>query len=130
MRKRYCFSVIMIVVTVMLLASCGKKEVKLDEGVIHYPGLAWNMTQEEVMNLADIYADSLEEAELLVSQGEGPSVEGYETWAVIGEDESYYYAWREAGDGWLLVAVYDYTGIDNPNVLLPQFLSYISPYRE
>ena len=56
MRKRYCFSVIMIVVTVMLLASCGKKEVKLDEGVIHYPGLAWNMTQEEVMKALDINA--------------------------------------------------------------------------
>lgn len=88
------------------------------------------LTREEVMNLADIYAGYLEDAEMLVSQGEGPSIEGYETWAVIGEGESYYYAWREAGDGWLLVAVYDYTGIDNPNVLLPQFLSYISPYSE
>lgn len=87
-------------------------------------------TRKEVLNLADINAGYLESVELLVSQGEGPEIEGYETWAVIGNGQSYYYAWREVGDGWLLIAVYDYSGIDNASVLLPQFVNYLSPYSE
>lgn len=38
----------------LLLASCGKQEVSVDPELICYPGLAWNMTQEEVIKALDI----------------------------------------------------------------------------
>ena len=89
-----------------------------------------NMIDEDVKELAQINADFLESLEALVSQGEGPAIEGYKTWQVIGVEQSYYYAWREAGDGWLLLQVYDFSGTDDATALLPQFLGYVAPYAE
>ena len=85
-------------------------------------------TREDIMELAKADADAL--AEDLVRQGAGPLIEGYETWVVIGDGNSYYYAWREAGDGLLLVAVMDYSGTDNATNLLPEFVGYLFPYSE
>lgn len=88
------------------------------------------LTREDVLNLAQIDADYLESIDALVSQGESIAMEGYETWQVIGQEQSYYLAWREAGDGWILVYIYDFTGTDDATELLPQFVGYLSPYTE
>lgn len=84
------------------------------------------LTRDEVLDTADFYAESLEFMEMKVTQGEGPEIEGYETWQVIGEDQSYYFAWREAGDGWLLLQVYDFSGTDDATDILPFFLNCIT----
>ena len=84
------------------------------------------LTRDEVLDTAGFYAESLEFMEMKVTQGEGPEIEGYETWQVIGEDQSYYFAWREAGDGWLLLQVYDFSGADDATEILPFFLNCIT----
>lgn len=89
-----------------------------------------NLTEDEVINLANINANFLDSLDLLEFQGEGPEIPGYDTWVVIGEDQSYYYAWRQAGDGWLLVQVYDFSGTDDARILLPQFVGCLFPYSE
>lgn len=86
--------------------------------------------ESDVLNLAQINADFLEGEEMLVFHGEGPAIEGYKTQVVIGDGQSYYYAWRQAGDGLLLISVYDYSGTDDATVLLPQFVGYLFPYSE
>lgn len=53
LRKRIALAMISLLL-VLLLVSCGEKEVPADPGVISYPGLAWNMTREEVIRALDI----------------------------------------------------------------------------
>lgn len=86
--------------------------------------------EADVLNLAQINANFLEAEEKLVFHGEGPAIPGYKTQVVIGDGQSYYYAWRQAGDGLLLISVYDYSGTDDATVLLPQFVGYLFPYSE
>ena len=47
-------SVLIAAILTLLLAACGEKEVPVDPGVITYPGLTWNMTQEDVVKALDI----------------------------------------------------------------------------
>lgn len=72
----------------------------------------------------------METMEFEFTSGESVSIDGYTTMEVISDGESFYYAWREAGDGWLLVYVYDYSGTDDATELLPQMINCVSPYTE
>ena len=85
-------------------------------------------SKDEVMNLVQSKVDSLKGDGIFLSQGEGPNIDHFETWQVVGNGHSYYFAWREAGDGWMLLIVCDYTGTGTAADLLPQFVSYLSPY--
>lgn len=88
------------------------------------------MTHDDMLALVQSDVDYLQAAESYVSHNELSILDGYETWEVIGSSESYYFAWREAGDGWLLVYVCNYTGTGDATELLPQFVSCLSPYTE
>lgn len=85
-------------------------------------------TRDDLLSMVQSDVDAFQEGDLYVSHGEGPAIEGYETMVVIGDGMSAYYAWREAGDGWLLIYVFDYTGTDDATDLLPQFVDLMSPY--
>lgn len=89
----------------------------------YYPD---QFTWEDVLNLANINAGYLKSADLFVSQGAGPVVDGYQTWALIGNGQSYYYALGAVGNGVLMVGVYDFSGTDDAAVLLPWFLALIA----
>lgn len=88
-------------------------------------------TDDDVMSfMVQTEIDSLTSMGTYVSHGDGPVIEGYTTMVVIGDGESYYFAWREAGSGLFIAYIYDYTGTDDATELLPQMLGYVSPYSE
>lgn len=86
-------------------------------------------TEDDIISYFVQYdVDYLKGMNIAVTTGDGPVIDGYTTKVVISEGESYYYAWREIGDGWLLVYVYDYTGTDDATELLPQMIDLVTPY--
>lgn len=55
--RRKISLIILAAMLILLLAACGENEnteIQLEPGVIHYPGLAWNLTQEEVIEALNI----------------------------------------------------------------------------
>ena len=87
-----------------------------------------DFSDDEAKNLIKAKVDSLTGENLFVSQSEGPAIDRYTTWQITGNGQNCFYAWRENGDGWLLVVIYDYAGTGNAAELLPQFIGYLSPY--
>ena len=83
-------------------------------------------TWDDVLDLAQINAGYLRSVDRFISEGAGPVIDGYQTWSLIGNGQSYYYALRPHGDGVLMVGVYDFSGADDAAELLPWFLSLIT----
>lgn len=87
-------------------------------------------TEDDLMTYAvNSDAEYLESLEALISSGESVAIDGYTTMEVLGNGEAYYYAWREIGDGYLLVYGVDYTGANDASALLPALVAAVTPYE-
>lgn len=85
-------------------------------------------THDDFMARVQDYVDYLTEFDCYVSHGEGPAIEGYETWEIIGQEEAYYFALRQVGDGWLCIQATCY-GEPDPG-LLSTLVGFMTPYAE
>ena len=83
---------------------------------------------DDFMTRIQYIVDYMEEFEIYVSHGQGPAIDGYKTWEIIGTDEAHYYALRETGDGWVCVYAVSYYGADSE--LLSYLISFMTPYAE
>ncbi len=88
-------------------------------------------TEEDLQTyLIDYDVEFLEGYNALVSQEEGPSIEGYTTYIIMGDGVNYYYAWADMGEGMLLAYVYDYTEPEDAAAVLVDMVAMLSPAAE
>ena len=86
-------------------------------------------TREDLYFIYQSNVEFMQEAEYDQSHGDGPAVEGYESYQITDTDGwGYYYLFREAGDGYFLLCVTDYVGTADPHTLISGLLDYLVPY--
>lgn len=84
--------------------------------------------EDDFRNNIDSDESKLKDADIFISSGEGPVCDGYTTHVLLGEGESYCYAWTPAGDGYLFILLGDYTDEPDFDALLNQLLGLVTPY--
>lgn len=100
------------------------------EGYTYYGDFYYftGWTVEDFEDQIQMDIDDLKDADIFISSGDGPVCEGYTTKVVMGEGESYCYAWTPAGDGYLLMLLADYTDEPDFETMLNEMLGQLTPY--
>lgn len=118
-RKKIGLTLILAVL-LLLLASCGKQEVSIDPALICYPGLEWNMTQEEVMD-----ALGIDEKEILPNGTEStPQQQVFcvENWEFMGQKGTILFEFWNAAE--------DYFGLRQVVIFYPERIDTDALERE